>query len=539
MPFLLYRYVLADLARNIILTTAVLVTVIAFGAAIKPLTHEKLLSAAQTLKYICLAIVPMMQFALPFAAGFAATISFHRLTSDNEIVAAAGSGISYRRILTPVIWTGAVLFTIMLILTQSLVPKFYGLMERTVARDLTRIFQASIERGVPFRLGDLQIYADHLVVDTAPVDSEADTRLILQRVAAAETDGDGRIVRDVTAEQAVVDVYREAGRTILKLVMTNTVSYRPDAGELIGAPQFMPSAIVVPSIVSDNTGAMTRGELLKLRADLDRHASVRVARQELAARLHDQSIWSSVDAALRRDGRVDLSGDRGQRYVVQARGFRGQRFLPDDTGEVRIRRYVDNTARTAFHCTSARLIRAYGAVPGDAAVSLVLEDFQVIDLDAPDQPANRRESLSVPSLSYAGLKETAQAPTSSAEMLRVARSVENPSSGLRHAIDRLVGRRARISHEITGRLHERYALSLTAVLLVLVGATFAMWLRESLPLTIYLLAFLPAILDLILISGGEQIVRDGEYLLGGSIMWSGNALLVAILAFSYLRLRRN
>ena len=77
------------------------------------------------------------------------------------------------------------------------------------------------------------------------------------------------------------------------------------------------------------------------------------------------------------------------------------------------------------------------------------------------------------------------------------------------------------------------------MLLVLVGATFAMWLRESQPLTIYLLAFLPAILDLILISGGEQIVRDGEYLLGGSVMWSGNALLALIWVYAFMRLARN
>ena len=74
MPLLLYRYVLRDLLRVMLLTTAVLVTVIAFGAAIKPLTNDQLLTAAQAAKYIGLAIVPMLQFALPFSAGFAATL---------------------------------------------------------------------------------------------------------------------------------------------------------------------------------------------------------------------------------------------------------------------------------------------------------------------------------------------------------------------------------------------------------------------------------------------------------------------------------
>src|SRR5436189_4191181 len=109
MPWLLYRYILRDLLRVVGLTASVLVTVIAFGATIKPLANDTLLDAAQTAKYMGLAIVPMLQFALPFAAGFAATITLHRMTNDNEILAMSASGISYRRIMVPLIGLGVAL----------------------------------------------------------------------------------------------------------------------------------------------------------------------------------------------------------------------------------------------------------------------------------------------------------------------------------------------------------------------------------------------------------------------------------------------
>ncbi|MDY7109174.1 MAG: LptF/LptG family permease, partial [Planctomycetota bacterium] len=216
MPRLLYRYMLWDLIRVALLTTAVLVTVIAFGAAIKPLAKEALLTAGQTAKYIILAIVPMLQFALPFAAGFAGTMSLHRMVEDNEIVAASVSGISYRRLLLPVLALGLALMLVMILLTQWVIPRFWGLLERAVAQDVTRLFQASIERGEPFQLGDLQIWADRLIVDPEPEDTEADTRLILFRVAAAVLDDDGRVDEDVTANQAVVDIYRRPGATYVK-----------------------------------------------------------------------------------------------------------------------------------------------------------------------------------------------------------------------------------------------------------------------------------------------------------------------------------
>src|SRR5262245_8220260 len=118
MPRLLYRYVLLELLRVIGLTTTVLVTVIAFGATIKPLANETLLDAGQTFKYLMLAIVPMLQYALPFAAGFGTTLTMHRMTADNEILAMAASGISYRRILTPLVALGLGLILIMVVLTQ-------------------------------------------------------------------------------------------------------------------------------------------------------------------------------------------------------------------------------------------------------------------------------------------------------------------------------------------------------------------------------------------------------------------------------------
>ncbi len=82
-------------------------------------------------------------------------------------------------------------------------------------------------------------------------------------------------------------------------------------------------------------------------------------------------------------------------------------------------------------------------------------------------------------------------------------------------------------------------MSLTALLLLVLGGTLAMVLRESLPLVIYVWAFVPSILDVILISGGGHMVRSGQVALGTAVLWSGNALLAAIIAFAYSRLIRN
>ena len=81
MPWILWRHLLSELLKVLLLTASVIVVVVAFGAAIKPLA-DNALGPGSVLKYVALATVPMMQFALPFAAGFAATIVLHRFASD-------------------------------------------------------------------------------------------------------------------------------------------------------------------------------------------------------------------------------------------------------------------------------------------------------------------------------------------------------------------------------------------------------------------------------------------------------------------------
>jgi hypothetical protein len=92
---------------------------------------------------------------------------------------------------------------------------------------------------------------------------------------------------------------------------------------------------------------------------------------------------------------------------------------------------------------------------------------------------------------------------------------------------------------IDSRLLRRYALSLTGLLLLLLGATLAMWLRDSLPLVTYVWAFLPSILNVLMISGGDHMAREGLVVSGYAVMWSGNALLIVFQLFILARLMRN
>jgi lipopolysaccharide export system permease protein len=547
---LLFRALLTDLLRVIGLTAGVLVTVIAFGATIKPLASDALLDAWQTVKYLMLAIVPMLQFALPFAAGFGATLCLHRMTADNEVQAMAVSGQSYRRILNPVLALGVALTVLMVGLTQWIIPQFWSLILQTASSDITKVFQASITRGEPFELGDLQIYADDIVVKELPEgEGGPQTRMVLLKVAAARLDDDRRVVTDVTAGQAVVDVYRRLGRTYLKMVMSDTVAFDSTNGRLVDLKEWRPPrAFVLPSAFRDHTKTMTRGQLLHLRENPDDFAQVIDARESLVESLRHVEVRQFIDDSLANNGRIEAvstgpdASAPAKSYVINANRRRDGRLIVAGDRPVEIVQFEGDTPGLRFQAAWAELVQSNLNDRGLPTFDLILQQYEVTNLRSGDAP-NSREELTIPALTIAGAPEDSYAQWTSARIIDHApllkrSDTQDKSSKIDDKIAKLQDEIADLQREITSRLTARYALSITALLLLLLGSLLAMWLRGSLPLTVYTWAFLPSVLDLILISAGEQLMRDGR-MLGLPILWSGNVIMVISIVVVYMKLARN
>jgi lipopolysaccharide export system permease protein len=539
MPWLLYRYLLGQLLRVFALCASVLVLVIAFGAAIKPLAGDDLIGPLQTAKYIMLAIVPMLQFALPFSAGFAATMVLHRMTTDNEILAASVGGISYRRMLAPVAALGVVLLIVMVLLTQWIIPRFWALMDGLIARDVTRMVQASINKGLPVHIGNVQIHADRIMVQENPADTDAETRLVLLRVVAAEFNRDRRIVSEVAARQAVVDVHRRGGQTYLMLALVDTVGFNAATGQLLYLPEILPpNPIPVPSPFKDEPVFMTQGQLLHLRANPDIYSGVIEAKQALAESLRQAEVWDSMRRQVEFAGVLELSGGFGgqaHRFTVRADRFVRGRFLAKDQEAVEIQEFDDE--RLVRTVTAARVSakRAAGATLSRPTIDLMLHDCRVTDLRQ-GSAANERAELKIPDLSLVGLP--AEDPSQLSYEKLLARA-EGSAGRTQKAAERLAHVVNNLTRGVASRLARRYALSLTGLLLLVLGAVLAMWLRDSLPLVIYIWAFLPSILDILVISGGETMVNSGVVIAGYAVMWSGNVLLLAVILFVLSRLMRN
>jgi lipopolysaccharide export LptBFGC system permease protein LptF len=521
---ILFRSHLLELLKVLAVASSVLVTVISFGAAIKPLS-ENLLGPADLLRYMLFATIPMLQFALPFAAAFAGVIVFHRLASDNEIVAMATSGLSYQRILAPAIALAVLLTAAMVVIVDLGAPTFWQALRRIKGSDLTRLLVARIDRGEAFRVGGTEIYADEAHVVDAPADTGAQRRLVLVGVAAVELASDGTPKREFAARYATVDFHRLPSGDVLKVALTDATSYSAGEGAIAGASVVRPELIDLGQRGRASPKELRLAELWRLPSELERFPPIVVRRDELRATLSAADAWRAIDAALAAGDSVAFEATDGSRWLLEGGRLVGQQVVGGEGG-LRLRQLEGAGVRTQAGGRTATLTLVSSEPGAQARFDLLVEDAT---MDEP-RTGSARRALRLTDLALVGGGGPSREALDNAELLAAAEAtaggfVSGPIESVRAAIasraaelDTQIGK---LRAEVVARLVQRSAQALTAPLMLFFGAMLAILLRRKAALLVYLVAFLPAIATILLISGGEQMLRDATRVDGFAVAYSG------------------
>jgi lipopolysaccharide export LptBFGC system permease protein LptF len=544
---ILSRHIVAELLRIMLLTTSVLVAVIAFGAAIRPIM-QNLLGAEDLPAFVVQASVPMLQFALPFAAAFAGTIVYARLASDNEVLAMSVAGLSYRRILAPAALLGVVLFVGMAVLVDAAVPRFWTSMQRLLTRDVTRLFVAAVDRGEALVIDRTQLYADAALVTPMPeAEGGPTTRLALAGVAAIELGPDGRPTTEFTAEFATVDVYRSDDNAYLKLLFQNATAYSEDDGTLVYVPQAEPEAIDLGKGIRLKPKDLDLRGLLGVWRNVEAYHAVAEPRAVALAALAAIDHWACIEDRLAESGTLKLVDAVGRRSIEirNARLF-GERLLPKDGDSIELVELDRGAAGRRASLSQATLRRESAPRSAEGAFELVASTDHVV---ATGININGRWPPRIGGLRPASCGTRDRSAATVAEIGAEARAlVDSPTRGAQVDAARAAAQSAanamdeavrRVRADIVARIVQRINQSLAAPLMLLLGSVLAIRMRGSNPLHIYLLAFIPSIADILLISGGEQMLKESTSFLGVLVATSGNIGLAAMAAFALRQVARN
>ncbi|MBL8990399.1 MAG: LptF/LptG family permease [Phycisphaerae bacterium] len=556
-PSILWRFIGRELLRLLLLTVGVVVCVLAFALAVKPLADGRL-SALDALRFMSYASVPMLQYALPFAAGFAATLAYHRMGQDNELTACYAGGLSHRAMLLPAALAGIVLSGCMAMLTDQAMPRLLRNMQGMLASDVTRLMQSAVERRQAIRIDDRRlIYADDMQFLPLEPGSQADQHFVLTGVVAVELDRSGAVAWEASSRLAYVWLYRDSRRgpdgpagaapaagaptSTAVLLLRDSIGVKKDRGIVEDSESTL--VYHLPRNFYDDPKFLTWADMDRalLRPEVMNYIDAQ--RATLATMLAERRAADTLRASLGSRGAVEFAGGGGRRVTVRGSGVEEQ---PTPKGfSVRGRNgngvevtVAEADGRTRVH----RARRAFVSLPstGDArratgtmtiameevattgggpeGDSGVLPEFEISGLVPSPDP--------LPALAGADLWSLLGMADQRLGAGQADRPLAEATARLRRQCDDL-------RREIFSKRHERIATSLSCLLMTLCGAVMAMRLRDSLPLTVYLWSFLPGLGAVLTINGGQK----ATYVYGpiGLVLLYGGLTALALYAFIEFR----
>lgn len=559
MPWTLWRYTLFELWRVVLICTAILVSVIAFAAAAKPLA-EGALTPIGAIRFMLLAVPPMLAYALPFAAGFGASLAYHRMAQDNETVAAHSGGVSHRAVLVPAVLSGLLLAGGMVGLNEWVIPRFLHAMERMITLDVAQIMVRQIDRGQAAEIGNVMIYADRIDQIDPPEDSGIRQMFVMHRVAAIQLNDEGGVETDATARKAFVALApnpNDSQSALCRLLFHGVVGYQVGEG-LKTAENGRPDPIPIPDAFEDDPKFLSFDELLRLRNNPDEMGFVDARRIQLAEQIALLDLAALLDTELGAAGRLRLRGDGGRRFEIAAddaeRHDQGvwylsrekgpvevRRFEPDDTGEIRVS--TDSAEEAWLRIEQGG--GAGGAIWDSNTGGLTLRfTLQLVNVRSENASgvSNERPQRDFPGLWLLDDPLARYAAEPSAALLSDVRrrSAEGDvPPGVAESAELLSMTIDGLHREITSKQHERMALAASTLVMVVLGAISALRHRDSLPLVVYLWSFFPALAMILLISSGQQETHGGSIATGVPLLWSGVAAGAAVALFSFLKLARH
>lgn len=553
MPWTLYKYILRELLKLLALTTAVLVVVMSFAAAVQPMSDGQL-SAELLVKFVIFTAPTVLGFALPFAGAFASTLVFIRLAGDNEILACSASGISYLRILAPVLALGLVLTGGMLYLANYVVPSFYRMAERTVESDVISLLvsQLSERQYFEFPGQQLVIYADS--ANEFPPQPTPDsllpmTQLVeLKGVVVGEIGPDGTILQDTTAQSAVLQVYGDSETQDAWGVfqLRNLVRYAPSTGVLMRLAFTEIGPLKIPSPFSDNPKFLSARELRRYEVEPERFGEVRDAIQRLASAMATESLRNAFEVV--KDRAVLHGALQGDRYVLSVPAVKADgdllRLQAAPGRPVRIEFFVNGQTRgtpaRTYEADEALVRVRTNALSIEPKIDIEMREVTVTGPDAGVSVGNK--SLQFRQLSWPEFLPDGVEDRRAAELLREAgQDAYAASPPVGSAVNSLEHELFSLRRNIVGQRHERAAAAVSCSLMLLLGAVLSIRMKGQSPLIVYFWSFLLAIVTLIIINSGVNLAGDSRasVTVGMTVVWSGNVLLLVVLVLGYRVLSRN
>jgi lipopolysaccharide export LptBFGC system permease protein LptF len=565
----LFWYLFRDLLRIFLMASGALAAIMSFGGLLRPLT-ENGLDAAQVGKMLSYLTPAMMAYSLPAAALFATTVTYGRLAADNELTACRAAGISYTMIGLPALVLGLIVAIFSILLLCFIVPVFSLRVEKVIYSNLANVIVNKIERNHQIRFGTTggssTVFAqDARVLPEDPNMPDAQRVELIGPAIVTYEKPDAitklRLPKEFcTAQTAVVRIHPagddpvlDPGEMTIQLLQGARFPRSFNANSQVGMESLNPPPLPLPNPIRENVKFMKLWDLVKLAADPSTSERVSLAVAALLKQDQEKAFLLELGAQRNTARMLRTAEAPDEVYTLRTTGpaptLEGEELVFTSNGSERQVTLTMLDHQRIVQTAEAREARLRARADNANSQIVVSVELNDVALRTPDtglgaEPAQTKtweRNIDVPM--DEAIKELRQTRTLTAY-------AGDPKLD---AYDANFLRREQVvvNNAVRGELHSRASFAVSCLILVLVGSALGMMFKSGNFLTAFAVSFAPALLCITLVVAGQQtadhipdlispkfLLRNHPLQLGIALIWSGNAIVLAMATALIVRLRR-
>jgi len=496
------------------------------------------IGALELVKLLIYLTPVVLTFSLPVAALFSATITYGRFSADNEINACRASGINIHKLLLPAFVLSILVFLATFVLQNFAYPRLITRIESMVSRDMQTISYMQLKQNGFISYLGFTLHCDHAEEAAIPRQQSDGTwtpgRIRLSKVAFVRHEHDEPVMYG-TAKDADVVFDRRAGASAVSVQLDQVRMFKKDQGTYEVA-QGSIGPVAVPPFMKPRIKFLSLTELRSIVRDPTTFGEFEDGIEKgLYARLRESLVYRDIMQQMAKNSQYQLEDATHVYTITMDNGGTVESGAKD--GRITLQPGVkikqidkrDQTWKLFRSQTAIITAQDFGPNAGPLiTISLKgkggvrIHYSTDVDPEAVDEkPRLELEKIPAPD------RVLAESRTYALDRLLDPAPMEidyiNTVSKARHNAAEL---RQSIIARAAVEIHSRFAYSVSALVLLTLGAGLGIMFRGGHLVSAFGLSFIPMTLVVVMIITGKQISQAGVMELGVAIMYAGVVLVL-------------
>ncbi|UCG15272.1 MAG: LptF/LptG family permease [Phycisphaerales bacterium] len=535
MLWTLQWYIFREMGKAFLLTAVALTGLIGLGGGVMNMLEAEQVTADQLLRIMTMVLPVAGALTLPVAALFSATLTYGRLSADNEWVACRASGINIHHLFLPTLVFSVVSGLVTFFCVNFVIPGMIANLARLVKADAVRFVQHRLQSPERLPLGGNRywIYADQSEAVQGRTIGEVKTpdRLALSAVAFVEM-AKGNWTRYGTAQRVDIRFDMAAPRPMVDGEMYGLSLYDRGNRQWTQPEYLALEPFPVPQSIPMKLKWRNLSELSRFRRHPTEIPDIKDPLNTVRSAIARAAYYDSIaEEWLGTDGRQLRLGNDRVAYELSSGNLRpdAEDGRPLFVDGVTVREVIDGEVRTL---RSGRGTLEVRPVPDGAGGEVTLRLYEGVEIPDRKDPGRsikkQRVDLEPFPLPQAAID---LAESYSDRFLLAADAGRELHHGprVRQLQAKLVEEFAGAQRKILALIHSRLAFSASVLVLVILGAALGILFRGAHVLVAFGISFVPSLFVIATVIMGRQLANNpGTTVVGILAMWGGIVLVGAL-----------